>query len=66
MTRTTDTAHDWIVPGARFSTPHESGCTVLTAPDAAGSFRALDSDGVECSYEVPSRAASMPLTEEPA
>jgi hypothetical protein len=41
-----------IQPGRHFDTPAESGCVVLTAPDEFGTFRGLDSDGVECSFMV--------------
>lgn len=48
--------NDPLQPGVQFSTPYESGCIVLTAPitegPLRGSFTALDSDGVECSYHV--------------
>lgn len=41
-----------IVPGVIFSTPFESGCVALSAPDRTGTFAALDSDGVESSFNV--------------
>lgn len=41
--------------GSRFDTPFESGCIVISDDPigeylAEGSFRALDSEGVECSF----------------
>jgi hypothetical protein len=41
-----------LTPGTVFTTPFESGCVVTQAPDEFGSFLALDSEGVECSYGV--------------
>lgn len=41
-----------LIPGAVFSTPFESGCLVVSAPDDEGSFDALDSDGVLCRFSL--------------
>lgn len=50
----------WIVPGAEFDTPFESGCKVAEDPEWDGfgrSFTAYDSDGVLCQFSV-----TMPIT----
>lgn len=41
-----------MVIGQRFCTPYEHGCIVTSLPDEDGEFLALDSDGVECSFNV--------------
>lgn len=38
--------------GARFATEAETGCVVTGPVDEDGSFPALDSDGVECSFNI--------------
>ena len=38
--------------GTIFDTKYEFGCVVIEEPDESGSFAALDSDDVECSYGV--------------
>jgi hypothetical protein len=50
----------WIVPGAKFDTPFESGCVVADDPEWDGfgpSFTAYDSEGVACQFST-----TMPLT----
>lgn len=41
-----------LIVGARFNTPFEEGCIVTEAPDEFGSFAGLDSEGVECGYDI--------------
>lgn len=47
-----------LTPGMRFSTcmpdgsPIESGCEVVTPPDASGSFDAYDHERVLCSFDI--------------
>lgn len=41
-----------VKPGTIFSTPFEVGCIAQTEPDDRGSFDALDSDGVLCSFHL--------------
>jgi len=41
-----------IKKGTVFDTPAESGCVALTEPDENGDFNALDSDGVECQFNI--------------
>jgi hypothetical protein len=38
--------------GARFATEFESGCQVTASPDEYGSFMALDSEGMECCFNI--------------
>jgi hypothetical protein len=38
--------------GDKFDTPFESNCTVTGDVDAFGNFLALDSDNVECLFNV--------------
>lgn len=38
--------------GQVFSTPYESGCVVTELPESNGNFMALDSDGVECLFNL--------------
>lgn len=41
-----------ITKGTTFNTDFEQGCIAQGEPDVDGSFDALDSDGVLCSYGV--------------
>lgn len=41
-----------IKAGTVFSTEAETGCFALEAPNAFGSFNAIDSDGVECAFHI--------------
>lgn len=38
--------------GARFATEAETGCAVPGPVEDNGNFMALDSDGVECSFNI--------------
>lgn len=38
--------------GQVFATPYESGCVVTALPEDNGNFMALDSDGVECMFNL--------------
>ena len=38
--------------GQRFDTEFERGCTVVEAPSERGTFVALDSEGVSCTFSV--------------
>lgn len=49
-----------IVPGTVFSTPFESGCIAITAPDDLGNFDGKDSEGVICNFGI--YVGGMPLT----
>lgn len=41
-----------LVKDAIFDTEFETGCKVITEPDADGNFNAYDSDGVECQFNI--------------
>jgi hypothetical protein len=43
-----------ILPGAKFDTPFEKGCVITGEldEDFTFSFTALDSEGVECDFDI--------------
>lgn len=41
-----------LAVGVRFATEFETGCQVTASPDEFGCFLALDSDGVECRFNI--------------
>ena len=49
-----------LFPGAVFSTPFESGCVVIDAPNERGELVAADSEGVLCTFSLV--VGGMPLT----
>jgi hypothetical protein len=57
----------WKV-GTVFETEFEGGCVMTTVPDEYGQFMAIDSDGVECGYQInmilPTNGSGMDLDEE--
>ena len=43
---------DELTIGTRFATEAETGCVVTGPVEDNGNFLALDSDGVECSFNI--------------
>lgn len=45
-------AADEVFVGDVFDTDYELGCVVTTTPDNEGNFDALDSEGIECAFNL--------------